>query len=1358
MLKKDEAQQLRDAKRAYNQAKEVGNREEEARWANVIGNIHKNRGEYVEALKWLRKDYDVSVKHLPPKQLLPTCNTLGELYLRLQHFQDALIFQKKHLELAKDINDLIEQQRASTQLGRTYHEMFLKSEDDHNSVRNAKKYFKLAMKLAEDLKKRPTGSKSSIVKEYIDAHNNLGMLEIDLDNLEEAQRILTRGLRICDEEEVDEDDDTRSRLHHNLGNVYMEVRKWDKAREHIEKDISICERIGHCQGEAKGFINLGELHYRVQKYDEAINCYKKALKRAKSMEDEDALVSQIEQNIETVEAAIKVLDTIKKEEQDRKRLARNLDFARGTSDERKYLLQQIASLNSLTEKSSVILAWREHLKYAKMKKKIANELCDKEKLGDSFLVIGESYQKLRQFRKALKWYTKSWETYKLIGNLEGQALSKIDIGNVLDSDGDWMGALEAFQEVNARKKKKSSKSLEWKRKIALEANIPSVQLSALENMHYCHMIRFDNVEKARSLQLAIDKLKQLTSQETEAKDMAGNCCSETETEFDDQSPNRSEVSTSPERSISNSTRSKSHSCADELNENVPLVSFLRLGKKAAKLRLGHETAVHTSSKLPEASSRARSISAGGQAVGRKRIRLVISDDEYENNEEHTSRRAIYKCHADVVTSNGFKNIKIPKSSAHEFQDVSPVASKCAISACSPENLEESSCSYKSRTSTLAAQDGKDFRYSSTTEFDNSKYGANSSGHLLYEYRMSNLCSSPCAAETCQHIILRIDDDLLHIEPDSCMIGDKLSIEQMKVEVACLYYVQLPSEKRAKGLVPVVQDIKYDGRALETFEAVDTLKNHKLGKGHIEVSVGVWVPKRVMKLYMDCCKELSEQPDLKVLKNLYNLELSEDEIVVSDCNLQDISVAPLLNALHAHKTVAVIDLSHNLLGNGTMERLMEVCTSSGQNYGALVLDLHCNRLGPSALFSICECPVLQSRLEVLNISGNRLTDACASYLSTILKNCKALYSLNVERCSITSRTVQKVADSLHSGSVLTHLSLGYNNPISGNAITTLLIKIATLKRFQEFNLTGIKLSKPVLDSLCQLAKNLCFSGLMLGGSRIGTDGALQLTKSLSNETQELVKLDLSFCGLTADYIIRLNIEDCWINGILELNLGGNPIMQEGGNALASLLANPRCCLKVLVLCKCQLGLVGILHIIEALSTNCHLEELNLAENHTTQYSLISVKHSSEPMHTNLSLPNSLLKASAPKEVEASPQELCAVNKEYDQLEVADSDDDIVEEKVAASGSSNNHTSLSQMGQLNSESQFLQKLLAAIAMATRLQILDLSNNGFSRHVAEKLSAAWSISRPGSAQSHIQENVIHLSVEENKCCSLRPCCRRV
>ncbi|KAL2521328.1 Protein TONSOKU [Forsythia ovata] len=1356
MRQKDEAShQLSAAKSAYKSAAEVGNRQEEARWANVIGDILKNRGEYVEALRWLRVDYDVSVKHLPEKQLLPTCQSLGEVYLRLQHYRDALIYQKKHLELAKDADDIIEQQRASTQLGRTYHDMFMKSDGDHNSVRNAKKYFKSAMKLAQVLKENPPLNKCSFIKEYIDAHNNLGMLEMDLDNFEEAEKFLTRGLQICDEEEVIENDDARSRLHHNLGNLYTELRRWGKAHEHISKDIIICKQIGHRQGEAKGYINLGELHYRNQKYNEAIFSYQKALDLAKSLEDEDALADQIDTNIEIVREAMKVMDELKKEEQNLKKLERNTEMARGMAGERKCLLKQNTSLDCLVEKSRTIFLWIKLREYGKKKKRIASELCDKEKLSDSFLVIGESYQKLRKFTKALKWYRKSWETYKSIGSLEGQALAKINIGDILDSDGDWRGALDAFEEGY---------------RIAVHAKLSSVQLSALENIHYSHMIRFDNIEEARKTQLLIDKLKQSENREVDAEDMAVDCCSETETELDDLSPDdRCHSSFSTEKIKLNSTKSKFSDTPDELDEDTPLISLRQPKRNLAKLRTARVAVTNASTKPPELSTQSTSRSSGSLTIGRKRFRVILSDDE--GDEVHCSSRIVHKCPAEgVATSDEYKTRKYSSSPVHEFQDVSPAGARCSVSACTPLNLEESTCSYKSRISRLGVQDDKDLTFTNTdAAVDESSSGANADNCTdgygnLFENRNSATKLQSCGDEPCQHITFKIDEDLVHMKLDSCRIGGKLNIEEMKVEVACLYFLQLSMGKRSRGLVPVIQHIKYGGRILESLETLDALESHS-GKGWIEVSVGVMVPKNVMKLYIDCCEALSEPPNLKVLKKLYNLEVSEDEVVVSDCGLQDISVAPLLNALQAHKTVAVLDLSHNLLGNGTVEKFKQVFTSSGQSYGGLVLDLHSNRLGPTALFHICECPVLYARLEVLDISGNRLTDACASYLSTILRTCKALYSLNIENCSITSRTIQKVADSLDSESVLTNLCLGYNYPVSGNAMVNLFLKLATLKRFQELNLNGIKLSKPVLDSLCKLAKDCCLSGLMLGNSNIGNDGAIQLMKSLYKETQELVKLDLSYCRLTRDYIVRLSNEVSLISGILELNLGGNPIMHEGGNALVSLLANPQCCLKVLVVCKCQLGLVGVIQILKALSENCSLEELNLAENvsrdeiRTLPHDFSSVNKNSNSLQKDLNQYESLFKVLQPDEVQTVQQESSAVNTNENQLEVADSEDDLVGVEATLPGLEDSRISLSLKKAFLSECQFMQELVAAIKVPGQLQLLDLSQNEFSKEVAEMLYIAWSSgARAGVAQRHIEKNTIHLLVNGKKCCSIKSCCKRI
>ncbi|KAI3427482.1 uncharacterized protein J3R85_009533 [Psidium guajava] len=1313
-MARDEAQ-FKAAKRAYQSARDEGNHQEEARWANVIGDMLKNRGEYVEALKWLRIDYDVTSKYLTEKHLLPTCQSLGEMYLRLEFFKDALFYQKKHLELAKDSDDLVEQQRASTQLGRTYHEMFLRSADDHYSIRNAKKYFKSAMKLAKELKENPPTNKCSFLKEYIDAHNNIGMLEIDLDNLVEAQRVLSKGLDICDEEEVIEDDDGRSRLHHNLGNVFMELRMWNEAREHIEKDIIICKRIGHCQGEAKGYINLGELHYRVQKYDEAILCYQKALDLAQSMEDEDALMDQIDQNINTVNEAIKVMGELRLEEQNFKKLSRKLVSARGTGSERKWLLQQNKSLDCLIEKSSMITAWLKHLEFAKRKKRIASELCDKEKLSDSYLVIGESYQKLRKFNKALKWYNKSWEIYKSIGNMEGQALVKINIGDVLDCDGNWTGALDAFEEGY---------------RIAVEANLLSVQLSALENMHYSHMIRFDNVEEARRLQLLIDKLKQSDRKELEGPTMAGDCCPETDTEEDDYLSNsRSSTCSSP--LTSNSYKRKLHNTVEELNDDAPLISFLHSKKGSPKFR----TAAPVENcgnpvKHMMASSRSSSKSSGDmqKVVNRKRIRLVLSDDEGEMHAQAGGSMAKER----AATSD----------------------EKCTKSFQNLVNVEESTCSYRTRSSNrVASENGKEDRSLSTKDVFPDYFVADSS---KCDFDVSNNLSHnvdfdfpACVDKSKQFVSFKINNELIHVEAERFGSDDEFDIDSVKAELACLYYLHLSKEMRSKGLLPIIQQILNEGKPLPCLEAVRSLRN-LLAKGVVEVLIHGWVQKPLMKLYVDCCEDLTEQPNMTLLKRLYNLEVSEDEVILSECELQDVSVTPLLNALRMHGTIAMLNLSHNLLGNGTMEKLQQIFQSSGQSYGDLSLDLHCNRFGPTALFQICECPVLFERLVVLNISGNRLTDACGSYISTILKNCRALYSLNVERCSITSRTINKAAEALEAGSVLTHLYIGHNDLISGNAIIYLLSKLASLERFSELSLSGLKLSKTVVDSLCQMAKRLSLSGLMLGGTNVGTDGALQLSESLLFENQELAKLDLSFCGLTAKYFSRQLIET-QVCAIVELNLGGNLIKQEGISALASVLVHPQCSIKVLILNKCQLGLSGVVEITQALAENDSLKELNLAGNADNEEII-----SSSQVEISLMHPQSPLNSSAPKEIDPAHNGPCTVNRECNHLEVADSEDCQTGIEPGASGV--NQSCASSWERIGAaENPFVEKLSMAIGMAKQLESLNLSNNGFSVNAAESFYTAWSTSRGSLAHRHINKGTVHLSCQANKCCRLRPCCKR-
>ncbi|GMN38948.1 hypothetical protein TIFTF001_008170 [Ficus carica] len=420
----------------------------------------------------------------------------------------------------------------------------------------------------------------------------------------------------------------------------------------------------------------------------------------------------------------------------------------------------------------------------------------------------------------------------------------------------------------------------------------------------------------------------------------------------------------------------------------------------------------------------------------------------------------------------------------------------------------------------------------------------------------------------------------------------------------------------------------------------------------------------------------------------------------------------------------------------METLQQVFASSGQKYGGVTLDLHCNRFGPSALFQICECPLLYARLEVLNISGNRLTDACACYLSTILKNFRALRSLNIEGCFLTSRTILVVADALDYSTKLEQLCIGHNDPISGNALINLLVKLTALKRFSKLSFNGLKPKKPVIDSLCELAKTSSLSALMLGETGIGTEGALLVTKSLfkGTEPEEPVKLDLSDCKLTSEYILKLNADVSLISFMFELNLAGNPIGQEQCLIIPAL--EPEMLPK-------SFG-----------PTKVSAWDLNLANN-------VDINQHSTPRHdmtntkerADAELPNleSCPKAHIPEEVEPARQALIPEKKDVDELEVADSEEDPIRVEAAASGIDDTCASSCQRNSSSSECQFIQELSSAITSARKLQVVDLSNNGLSTEAAERLYEAWSSSRPCPAYKHM-----FLFFTEGRKCCMKPCCR--
>lgn len=120
-------------------------------------------------------------------------------------------------------------------------------------------------------------------------------------------------------------------------------------------------------------------------------------------------------------------------------------------------------------------------------------------------------------------------------------------------------------------------------------------------------------------------------------------------------------------------------------------------------------------------------------------------------------------------------------------------------------------------------------------------------------------------------------------------------------------------------------------------------------------------------------------------------------------------------------------------------------------------------------------------------------------------------------------------------------------------------------------------------------------------------------------------------------------------------------------------------------------------------------------------------------------------------------LCVINHEYGQLEVADSEDERVGQEPDPFGMDRSCASSSGRVCLLKH-QLIEELSAAISLARQLELLDLSNNWFSSSDMELFYASWAKSRiVHPALRHVDGQVFHLSVRVNRCCRVKPCCKR-
>lgn len=236
----DEEKLIRRKKKAMNGS----NRRALAEACNDLATFYYKHNRYSDALDEYKSEAAI-VKDLGLRMEWGTCNRMiGEMYMLMAEFDKALKYEERHLVVAKELKNLVEEQRAMATLGRIYLLQGQSTNDDNEaktSLKAAEKAFMKSLVLCENLNGK------------INKHELMDM---------------------------------RARLLLNIGVVQEHLGNLDKAIDCINKAISICSSQDLFEVLHNCYTTEALLYSNKKKdYAKALNCLNKALEIAKRLDD-----------------------------------------------------------------------------------------------------------------------------------------------------------------------------------------------------------------------------------------------------------------------------------------------------------------------------------------------------------------------------------------------------------------------------------------------------------------------------------------------------------------------------------------------------------------------------------------------------------------------------------------------------------------------------------------------------------------------------------------------------------------------------------------------------------------------------------------------------------------------------------------------------------------------------------------------------------------------------------------------------------------------------------------------------------------------------------------------------------------
>ncbi|XP_053996301.1 tonsoku-like protein [Hylaeus anthracinus] len=237
-------------------------------WAEVVkelGDLYFETGKLEDALQEYTEQLEVCSILEDKLNIAVAHRMIGEIHADRGNYEEALKYQNHYLEGAKEINNLLEEQRAYATLGRTYfcwaESLPEKSEKKTEVLINAKKAYVKSIRLCNKL-----GDTDIDLKELITMRArlllNLGLVLETQKEHQQAVDLMEKAAALCETHNLQED---FHRTQIALGGIYDRQRNYDSALKHFET----ATEVDNPSLKAEAQLLQGELLLRMERWSES---------------------------------------------------------------------------------------------------------------------------------------------------------------------------------------------------------------------------------------------------------------------------------------------------------------------------------------------------------------------------------------------------------------------------------------------------------------------------------------------------------------------------------------------------------------------------------------------------------------------------------------------------------------------------------------------------------------------------------------------------------------------------------------------------------------------------------------------------------------------------------------------------------------------------------------------------------------------------------------------------------------------------------------------------------------------------------------------------------------------------------